>query len=75
MRIILHVCDEFEPLSGESDIVLIGWAVSALERLARSIDILPDKLWNSPARALNFHTLSWNCEKHQYKNVNQESLS
>lgn len=75
MRIISHVYDEFDPLGGESYSVLIGWAARVLKRLARSIHVLPDKLWSSPVKALNFHLLCWSSEKNQYKNVNQESLS
>jgi hypothetical protein len=75
MRIISHVYDEFEPLGRESDSVLIGWVARVLKRLARSIHILADKFWNSPIKAFNSRLLSWSCEKHQYKNGNQESLS
>jgi len=75
MRIISHVYDEFEPLGRESDRVLIGWVARVLKGLARSIHILADKFWNSPVKPLNFRLLSWSCEEHQYKNVNQESLS
>jgi hypothetical protein len=74
-RIISHVYDEFEPLDRERDRVLIGWVARVLTRLARSIHILADKFWNSPIKALNFRLLSWSCEEHQHKNVNQESLS
>jgi hypothetical protein len=75
MRIISHMDDEFEPLSEESDGVSNGWAARVLEPLAHTIHILPDKLWNSPVKALNFCLLSWSCEEHKYKNVNQESRS
>lgn len=74
-RIISHVYDEFEALGRESDSVLVGWVARVLKRLARSIHILADKFWNSPVKALNFRPLSWSCEEHQYKNVNQELLS
>jgi hypothetical protein len=75
MRIISRVHNDFEALGRERYSVLIGCAARVPERLARSFHMLADKLWNSRTQTLNFHLVCWDCEKHQFKNVNQESLS